>query len=125
MNTNLKMLIGVIVGILLLFILPSMMESMFEVGSMFAIIFASIYVGYAVGENYKDGAFSGAILSFILAIIYFIGAYYFSWSLIGYSPIVLVLTLLLIAVSFGFFGVVGGLIGFFIKGIRTSTENTN
>jgi Family of unknown function (DUF5518) len=125
MNTNLKMLIGVIIGILLLFILPNMMGSMFITGSMFAIILATIYVGYTVGENWRNGAFNGAIVGIILAIIYFIGAYYFSGTLTGFSPSILVLTLLFIIITFGIFGVVGGSVGIFIKGKITSTKSTD
>jgi hypothetical protein len=124
MNTNFKMLIGVIIGILLLFILPTIMGGMFETGSIFAIIFATIYAGFTVGENWRSGAFNGAVVGIILAIIYFIGAYYFSGTLIGFSPTILVLTLLFIVITFGIFGVVGGIIGIFIKGRISSTKST-
>lgn len=119
------MLIGVIIGILLLFILPTVMGSMFETGTMFAIIFATVYVGYTVGENWRNSAFNGAIVGIILAIIYFIAAYYFSGTLFGFSPTILVLTLLFIVITFGIFGVVGGIIGIFIKGRISSTKGAN
>jgi zinc-ribbon domain len=125
MDTNLKMLIGIIIGNLLLFILPTIIGDTLGIGSAFAIILTSIYIGYAVGGNYRNGAFNGAILGIILAIIYYIEYYYFNGTFIDFSAMVFALTLLFIAITFGIFGAVGGLIGIFIKGRRTSTGNTD
>ena len=117
MNTNLKMLIGVIIGVILLFILPTL------IGSTLAIILAIIYVGYAIGGNFKNGVFNGAIVGVILAIISWVGTGYVFNEFIGDSIGKVALILLILAIVYGTFGAIGGIIGIFIKRRRTSTEN--
>jgi hypothetical protein len=119
MDTKWKTLLAVIIGIILLFILPTL------IGSMFAVILATIYVGFAIGGNYRNGAFYGAIVGVILAIISWIVTDYVFNGFIGGSADTLVLVLLTLAIYYGICGVIGGIIGIFIKRRITSTKSSD
>jgi hypothetical protein len=102
-NVNWKnVIIGSAIGFILLFIFPT------PVGSMIAILLATIYVGFAVGGNYKNGAFNGVITGIIIAIIQGVTvSYYFTMFIFSN----LVFLILILGITYGIIGIVGGVIG--------------
>ena len=98
-------------------------------GTIIGYFIATIYVGYTVGGEYRNGADHGAIVGVITGIIAAI------LLLIQINPIQLEAiiggTLILFALSTSFaiilngiIGAIGGIIGAFIKGSRSSKEST-
>ena len=101
-----NIIIGSAIGLILLFIFPTVL------GSIAAIILATFYVGFTVGGNYTNGAFNGAIAGIIIAIIQGVTvSYYFTMFIFSN----LVFLILILGITYGICGVLGGIIGIRIE----------
>lgn len=117
-------LIGSVLAIILNFVL-----SFVPFGGLAGYLVAIIYVGYTVGGGYQNGAKHGAIVGVIEGIVAVIEIGFFARgnqiAIFGSGNFDIFIFVLLTAIMlFGIMGVIGGIVGAFIKGSRSPRENT-
>ena len=117
-------IIGSVLGILLNFIF-----SFVPVGGLIGYLVAIIYVGYTVGGGYRNGANHGAIVGVIEGIVAATEIGFFAGgnqiAILGSGNLDIFAFVLLVAIMlFVIMGAICGVIGAFIKGSRSSKENS-
>ena len=115
---------NIIIGLVLAIILGNLLSMVTALSSYIGFLLATIYVGYAVEGDYKNGAVNGALVGVIAAIIIGIITMVTSGVLAEGFTFILPVLLLIGAVVYGIIGAVGGIIGIFIKEMRSSKVNT-
>jgi hypothetical protein len=113
----------VIIGLLILLTLEIIRYTVFGAfGGIIEYLLATIYVGYAVGGDYRNGAVHGALLGIIFVMISEILLIVLIRGLIEEFIVMIVFLTLFRAISFGIIGLIGGIIGTFIKKSKSSQE---
>jgi hypothetical protein len=113
MNINWK---AILIGLAILLILEIIRFSVFGAfGGIIEYLLATTVVGYMVGGDYRNGAVHGLLVGIIFALISGIVLMALIGGLTEEIMVIIISTAVFRAISFSIIGLIGGIIGVFIK----------